>query len=62
MSMRWPRALRGSSTQTRKPMVVAIDSGALYDAMAGVLLRAGVPVFRSVDRALRAVNAWVAQD
>jgi acyl-CoA synthetase (NDP forming) len=45
---------------TRKPMVVAIDSGALYDALADRLLRAGVPVFRSVDRALDAVNAWMA--
>lgn len=43
-----------------KPIVVAIDSGALYDAMADGLLRAGVPVFRSVDRALRALNAWAA--
>jgi acyl-CoA synthetase (NDP forming) len=45
---------------TRKPMVVAIDSGELYDALADRLLRAGVPVFRSVDRALDAVNAWMA--
>lgn len=45
----------------RKPIVVAIDSGALYDAMADSLARAGVPVFRSVDRALRAVNALLPQ-
>ena len=43
---------------TRKPMVVVIDSGALYDAMADGLARAGVPVFRSADRALRALDAW----
>ena len=45
---------------TRKPMVVVIDSGALYDPMADGLTRAGVPVFRSADRALRALNAWSA--
>ena len=39
-------------------MVVVIDSGALYDAMADGLTRAGVPVFRSADRALRALDAW----
>jgi acyl-CoA synthetase (NDP forming) len=43
----------------RTPIVVTIDSGALYDAMADGLLRAGVPVFRSVDRALRAINLWL---
>lgn len=42
-----------------RPIVVVIDSGALYDAMAAGLLRAGVPVFRAVDRALDAVNAWL---
>jgi hypothetical protein len=43
---------------TAKPMVVVIDSGSLYDAMANGLTRAGVPVFRSADRALAALNAW----
>jgi acyl-CoA synthetase (NDP forming) len=44
---------------TSKPMVVVIDSGALYDEMADGLARAGVPVFRSADRALQALNAWM---
>lgn len=44
--------------ETRKPMVVVIDSGALYDPLADRLLRGGVPVFRSVDRALCALDAW----
>ena len=43
---------------TGKPMVVVIDSGALYDPMVDGLTRAGVPVFRSADRALAALNAW----
>jgi acyl-CoA synthetase (NDP forming) len=55
VAARLARAFAG----TTKPMVVAIDSGALYDAMAAVLQRAGVPVFRSVDRALRALDAWM---
>jgi acyl-CoA synthetase (NDP forming) len=42
----------------RKPMVVVIDSGALYDRLTDGLSRAGVPVFRSADRALNALNAW----
>jgi acyl-CoA synthetase (NDP forming) len=43
---------------TRKPMVVVIDSGALYDPLAAGMTRAGVPVFRSADRALAALNSW----
>jgi acyl-CoA synthetase (NDP forming) len=43
-----------------KPWVVAIDGGPLYDPMAEQLARAGVPVFRSADRALRLLNAYCA--
>jgi len=42
-----------------KPWVVVIDAGSLYDPMAARLERGGVPVFRSADRALRALNRWV---
>ena len=44
--------------EQRKPWVVAIDGGLLYDTMAAQLQRAGVPVFRSVDRALRLLNLF----
>jgi acyl-CoA synthetase (NDP forming) len=44
----------------RKPWVVAIDGGPLYAPMAEQLSRAGVPVFRSADRALRLLNTYCA--
>jgi len=43
-----------------KPWVVAIDGGPLYDPMAAQLARAGVPVFRSADRALWLLNTYFA--
>jgi acyl-CoA synthetase (NDP forming) len=45
--------------QTAKPMVVTIDSGRLYDAGALLLERAGVPVYRKIDRAGRALSAHI---
>ncbi|MFN2239925.1 MAG: acetate--CoA ligase family protein, partial [Thermoanaerobaculia bacterium] len=48
-------ALRNSP----KPWVAVIDAGSLYDPMASRLERGGVPVFRTADRALRALNRWV---
>lgn len=41
-----------------KPWVMIVDSGSLFDPMAGALADEGIPVFRSADRALRAVDAW----
>jgi acyl-CoA synthetase (NDP forming) len=35
-----------------------IDGGALYDPLASLLEAAGLPVFRSADRALRALGAY----
>jgi len=40
-----------------KPMVVTIDSGRLYDPSVMLLQRAGIPVFRKIDRASRALSA-----
>lgn len=45
---------------TEKPWVVTIDSGALYDAAARRLTEEGVPVFRVIDRAARALARWSA--
>jgi len=41
---------------TDKPLVAVVDAGAHYDAMSRVLLGEGVPVFRTVDRAMRLLD------
>lgn len=41
---------------SRKPWVLVVDSGTQYDAMVQALDRSGLPVFRSADRALRALS------
>jgi hypothetical protein len=38
-----------------------VDAGALYDQMARALLTAGIPTFRSADRALRLFNIFCAE-
>lgn len=42
-----------------KPFVVVVDGGPLYDAMAGHMQQAGVPVFRSGDRAVRILARYI---
>jgi len=42
---------------TRKPVVVNVDSGRLYDDFVMVLQRGGIPVYRKIDRASRALAA-----
>jgi len=44
---------------TAKPVVVNIDSGALYDPLANHLEKAGVPVFRRADEAVRFLRLYV---
>ena len=44
---------------TDKPVVVNIDSGPLYDPLAAFLEKAGIPVFRRADEALRFLRAYV---
>ena len=41
---------------TNKPVVVAVDSGRLYDDFVQLLQRNGVPVWRKIDRASRALS------
>jgi acyl-CoA synthetase (NDP forming) len=41
-----------------KPAVVVVDSGEIYDPMCQVIARAGIPVFRKIDRAARALAAF----
>lgn len=45
---------------TDKPWAAVVDSGARYDAFAGALTKAGLPVFRRADRATRALSRYVA--
>ncbi len=45
---------------TTKAWVLVIDGGSLYDPLARYLERAGVPVFRAADRALRALGRYAA--
>lgn len=42
-----------------KPVVVVIDAGTLYEPLAETLKNAGLPVFRSADRAVRALCKWI---
>ena len=44
---------------TRKPMVFSVDSGALYDPLVHALREAGLPTFRRVDRATRALACFL---
>ncbi|MFH2052701.1 MAG: acetate--CoA ligase family protein [bacterium] len=46
--------IRGSA----KPAVVVVDSGEIYDPMCRSFLEAGIPVFRKIDRAARALGAF----
>ena len=44
---------------TAKPVVFSVDSGALYDPLASAMRRAGLPTFRRVDRATRALARFI---
>ncbi len=44
---------------TSKPVVVNIDAGALYDPLADHLEKAGIPVFRRADEAVRFLRLYV---
>ena len=44
---------------TTKPVVFSVDSGALYDPMVTAMRRAGLPTFRRVDRATRALARFI---
>ena len=44
---------------SKKPMVFCVDSGSLYDPMVKMMLEAGAPCFRHIDRAMHALSAFV---
>jgi acyl-CoA synthetase (NDP forming) len=54
-----PSAVAKLFAETTKPIVVTIDSGRLYDPGVVLLERAGVPVYRKIDRASRALSALI---
>lgn len=45
--------------RSRKPMVFSVDSGPLYESCVQMMMRAGLPCFRKVDRATRALAAFL---
>jgi acyl-CoA synthetase (NDP forming) len=51
--------LPASAKASEKPVVAVIDSGTLFDPLATALRAGGLPVFRSADRAVRALCRWV---
>jgi acyl-CoA synthetase (NDP forming) len=49
----YPNRLIRIFHETRKPMIVCIDSGELYDPMVKIMEKEGLVVFRTVDLAIR---------
>ncbi len=45
--------------ETTKPWVAVVDAGELYDPMAAALESAAIPTFRTADRAVRMLSAFV---
>jgi acyl-CoA synthetase (NDP forming) len=45
--------------ETRKPMVVSVDSGVLYDPAVAMMEDAGVPCFRKIDRTMKALDNFL---
>jgi acyl-CoA synthetase (NDP forming) len=44
---------------TGKPMVVCLNEGSIYDPAVEMMERAGLPVFRKIDRATRAMDTFL---
>lgn len=55
----FPKRLIRAFESTTKPVTVAIDSGSLYDPCARMLEEAGIPTFRRIDRAVKALSNFV---
>lgn len=53
--------LAALSRDEGKPWIAVVDAGDLYDEMARALLTAGIPTFRSADRALRLFDVFCAE-
>lgn len=53
------RTLPSLFAATKKPVVVVVDAGRLYDPFVRALEAGGLPVFRAADEAVRALGAWL---
>lgn len=53
------RRLPRIAAEADKPVVAVVDAGALFDPFAEALRAGGLPVFRSADRAARALCRWI---
>lgn len=53
------RLLPALANRQVKPVVAVVDSGILFDPMERVLEAGGLPVYRSADRAMRALCRWI---
>jgi acyl-CoA synthetase (NDP forming) len=51
--------LPAAAATSDKPVVAVVDSGVLFDPLVAALRSGGLPVFRSADRAVRALCKWV---
>ncbi len=51
--------LPGAISASDKPVVTVVDSGVLFDPLVSALRSGGLPVFRSADRAVRALCKWI---
>lgn len=54
-----PQELLRLYRESRKPIAANVDSGRLYDDFVMVLQRGGIPVWRKIDRASRALSMLV---
>ena len=45
--------------KTDKPMIVSLDSGKLYDPAIEMMEDAGIPCFRKIDRAMKALDVFL---
>jgi acyl-CoA synthetase (NDP forming) len=54
-----PKRLVRTLESVDKPVVLCVDSGDLYTPAVKILLEAGLPTFRKIDRATRALSAFV---
>ncbi len=53
------RLLPEAAAASDKPLLAVVDSGDLFDPLADALQAGGLPVFRSADRAVRALCRWI---
>jgi hypothetical protein len=49
----------GLVAAARKPLIVVVDSGALFEPLVRALRLAGVPVFPSADQAIRSLGRYL---